>query len=90
MRNASDVADESEFAALLAHVRKRIGQLADELISGQIGIKPYWIARQTPCPRCPYRSVCRFEPGIDSYHVLPAMKREDALKAIAERGNDGG
>jgi ATP-dependent helicase/nuclease subunit B len=90
MRHNSDVADETEFTALLAHVQKRIGQLADQLITGEIGIKPYWIARETPCPRCPYRSVCRFEPGIDQYNILPAMKREDVLKKITEGAGDGG
>jgi ATP-dependent helicase/nuclease subunit B len=90
MRHASDVADESEFTALLLHVEKRIGELADGLISGDIRIEPYWIGRETPCPHCEFRSVCRFEPGIDKYHVLRTMKREDVLKMVTDGGDDAG
>jgi ATP-dependent helicase/nuclease subunit B len=83
LRNVSDVADQAEFEALLQHVEQRLGELADEVISGDVSVAPYMIARQTPCPHCEFRSVCRFEPGINRYRMLPAMKREDVLKTVS-------
>jgi ATP-dependent helicase/nuclease subunit B len=82
--NASDAADSSTFAALMRFVENRIGELADQLIAGTIEVRPYMIGTQTPCPNCNYRSVCRFDPGINQYFVLPAMKRAAVLERIAE------
>jgi ATP-dependent helicase/nuclease subunit B len=87
-RNTTDVADEHEFNALLTHVERRLGELADQIVTGDIRVAPYWISRQTPCPRCEYRSVCRFEPGINRYNILPGMKREEVLTKVTIRGQE--
>jgi ATP-dependent helicase/DNAse subunit B len=83
-RNASDVADPAEFAALLSFVMRRIGQLADQIVAGRVDIAPYWINRQTPCGRCDYRSVCRFETSVNRYTILQPLRREDVLKKLVE------
>ncbi len=80
--NFSDLVEKSDFDALLKHVEKRIGELADQIAGGDIAVMPYMLSRQTPCSRCEYRSVCRFEPGINRYHMLKGMKREDVLVAV--------
>jgi ATP-dependent helicase/nuclease subunit B len=82
--DASDVADTSSFGALLAHVKRRIGELADQIVGGNVALHPYRINRQTPCPRCEMRSVCRFDASINKYHPLPAMKRTEVLRRVAE------
>jgi ATP-dependent helicase/nuclease subunit B len=83
-RNQSDVADPAEFAALLAFVHRRLGRLADEVVDGRVDVAPYRINRATPCPRCDYRSICRFEPSINRYTNLQPMKREDVFVRITE------
>lgn len=80
-RDRSDVAESAEFAGLLAHVQRRLGELGDQILSGSIAIQPYRINRLTPCPRCDFRSVCRFDPAVNGYHHLPGMKRDEVLKA---------
>ncbi|MEO6435845.1 MAG: PD-(D/E)XK nuclease family protein [Tepidisphaeraceae bacterium] len=87
--NASDAADADAFAALLKFVEKRIAELADRLIEGEIGVRPYRIGTETPCSTCDYRSVCRFDPRINRYLNLSSMKRADVLAAVAEGGRDG-
>lgn len=82
-RHNTDVANEVEFNALLQHVEKRLGQLAEQIMAGAIGISPYWMNRETPCPRCEYRSVCRFEPGINQYRILGGMGREEVLQKVS-------
>ncbi len=89
-RHSTDVADAAEFAAILDHVEKKIGELADRVTSGDIRVFPFWINRETPCPRCEYRSVCRFEPGMNRYNKLPAIKRDEVLKELAGGGADEG
>jgi ATP-dependent helicase/nuclease subunit B len=84
-RNSSDVSDSEQFAGLLHHVRKTIGKLADRMLAGDIAIAPYRIHRLSPCPQCEFRSVCRFDPAINSYHHLPGMKREEVLEVVRMR-----
>jgi ATP-dependent helicase/nuclease subunit B len=81
-KHATDVADQAEFEALLHLVQQRLGELADQVIGGNVTVSPYMIGRQTPCPRCEYRSVCRFEPGVNHYRTLTAMKRDEVLKVV--------
>jgi ATP-dependent helicase/nuclease subunit B len=82
-RNATDDATEEEFTALLKHVEKRLGEITDEILRGNVAVHPYMIGNRTPCPHCEYRSVCRFEPGINHYRMLPTMKREDVLAIVS-------
>jgi ATP-dependent helicase/nuclease subunit B len=83
-RRASDVADKAEFEALLAHVRKKLGDLADAVLSGEVGIHPYRIGTDTPCPGCGYRAVCRFDPAVDHYRNFVPMGKEQVFKRIID------
>jgi ATP-dependent helicase/nuclease subunit B len=85
-RRASDVADRAEFDALLAHVRQKLADLADAVLSGEIRVHPYRINTNTPCPRCGYRSVCRFDPSVDRYNNLAPMGREQVLVQLTQGG----
>jgi ATP-dependent helicase/nuclease subunit B len=80
--NQSDAADSAQFAALLRHVERRIGELADQIMAGRIDIRPYRMARQTPCPRCEFRSVCRLEPSPGCYEELEGMDRQEMFERL--------
>ena len=88
-RNKSDVADPAEFAALLGYVRRRVGELADQILAGVVDIAPYRINRESPCPRCAYRGVCRFEPDINRYHFLTPLNREGVFRKLTEGTSEG-
>jgi ATP-dependent helicase/nuclease subunit B len=84
----SDAAEPEPFAALLALVRRRIGELADEIIDGQISVAPYRLGLTTPCPTCAYRAVCRFDPVTDGYRSLASLSREQVIeRAVEEVGH---
>jgi ATP-dependent helicase/nuclease subunit B len=83
-RQNTDVATAAEFNALLAQVERRLGQAADRVVDGSVEVRPYMLGRQTPCPRCEYRTVCRFEPGVNTYRILQPMRREDVLTKVVE------
>lgn len=87
--DSSDAADSESFAALLRFVRKRIAELADRLIDGVIDVRPYRRGTTTPCSHCDYRAVCRFDPAINQYLNLPAMKRSVVLEKVT-RGDTHG
>ena len=88
-RDSSDVASTDEFAALLRFVESKIAQLADQIIEGNIDIRPYRIGRQSPCPWCEFRAVCRFDVTVNGYHPLAAMKRTEVLAQVLKEAGDG-
>jgi ATP-dependent helicase/nuclease subunit B len=83
-RNTGDAVLPEEFAALLAHAEKRIGELSDRIVSGEISIRPSRLGRVAPCPQCEFRDVCRFEPAPGAYVELEPMKREQMLQRVME------
>jgi ATP-dependent helicase/nuclease subunit B len=89
-RGSTDVADPAQFRGLLAHVGKKLGELADGVMSGEVGVTPYRLNQETPCPRCGYRSVCRFDAAINRYHNLPPLSKEQVLDTVAEAGEAAG
>jgi ATP-dependent helicase/nuclease subunit B len=83
----SDLADAAEFAGLLRIVKRRLGELADQVIGGEIGIRPYRMRTESPCPHCDYRAVCRFDLAHNVYHPLEPMSRAQVLeRAVGEGG----
>jgi ATP-dependent helicase/nuclease subunit B len=77
----NDVIGAQEMDGLLRHVRSVLQRLAGEILSGRVEVKPYRLGDQTPCARCDYRDVCRFEPS-QGYAPLPVMKRSDVLAKV--------
>jgi ATP-dependent helicase/nuclease subunit B len=89
-RRSSDVADRTQFRGLLTHVRGQLGALADGVLSGEVGVTPYRLNLDTPCPGCGYRSVCRFDPAVNRYHHLAPMSKEQVLDKVTEGAPEGG
>lgn len=81
-RAKSDVLFADEFNALLGHVRECIADIAGQILSGDISVRPYYLSGKTPCPGCDFRSVCRFEKAVDPYRPLQAVSGEQALVKI--------
>lgn len=70
------VVSAQQLATLLGFVRRRLTDLGRRILSGQIEVRPYRRQNgQVPCGWCPYRSVCRFEPGMGGrYRNLANLK----------------
>jgi ATP-dependent helicase/nuclease subunit B len=80
----SDAAEPAQFEALLRHVKRRIGELADFVIAGEISIRPYRLSDTSPCVFCSYASVCRFDNAVDKYHELESFKRDAIFQMLRE------
>ena len=67
-----DVLAPEAFARLIEWTRAKIGQLADEMMDGEIGVHPYRLKTLTPCSTCDFRSVCRLDLAFNRYQeILP-------------------
>lgn len=80
--DASDVASRAEFEGVLAHARRKIGELADAILSGDVRVSPCRIAHWRPCGWCEMSSVCRVELGLSESRFAEPMKRSDALQKM--------
>jgi ATP-dependent helicase/nuclease subunit B len=83
----SDAVESEQFRALLDVARKKLAELTEGILSGDIRIAPYRLNDTSPCPRCEFRSVCRFDPAINRYNYLPSINKAEFF-ASAAKGDD--
>jgi ATP-dependent helicase/nuclease subunit B len=86
LAKGGDAVEPTTFAGLLKLVEQKLGELADQIIAGNIKVDPYRIGTATPCPRCDYRSVCRFDPARQGYRKLAEIDRDGVIKHATELG----
>ncbi len=67
-KNKEIILSEEEFTILRDYVRESIGEILKELFHGNISIIPYKDKEKIPCTYCTYKSICQFEPKIESNH----------------------
>ncbi|HPD31357.1 MAG TPA: PD-(D/E)XK nuclease family protein [Phycisphaerae bacterium] len=85
----SDLASPKEFEAIMAHVSRKMGELADSLLDGNVEVKPYRLNKTSPCKWCPYMAVCRYEADWQPPNTLaPLGRRADILKRLTEEHPD--
>ncbi|MBN1818714.1 MAG: PD-(D/E)XK nuclease family protein, partial [Sedimentisphaerales bacterium] len=71
-----------QFERLLTFTRSKILELAFRLCEGAIDITPYRLGRQSPCSRCDYAAVCKFDWQINDYNPLTPMDKRTVLDAM--------
>jgi ATP-dependent helicase/nuclease subunit B len=91
-RERSDAATADEFDLLIRFVEAKVRELASGIVKGVVGVEPYLYHDVSPCVRCDYRKLCRFETSVNRYRVLQPLKRSDALDAMRKQvgGNETG
>jgi len=72
----------SDFGKILKFTKKKIIQLAQEILSGKIDVKPYRLNEKPPCIFCKYKSVCRFDWQINDYNPLKSLRKPAALNEM--------
>ncbi len=87
--DTGDAAEPAQFAALLAHTRRKLGELADGVLDGDVSVSPYRLKNFSPCHWCPMKAICRFEFGDPGMRHLDDLKRSDVFTRVGE-GDDAG
>ncbi|MEJ2701785.1 MAG: exodeoxyribonuclease V subunit gamma [Sedimentisphaerales bacterium] len=70
------------FERVLRFAEERIVQLAEQIVSGEIGVKPYRLNQASPCTYCPYKSVCRVDWQINDFNFLESLNKAQVLDKI--------
>jgi len=75
--------------ALQGYIHTVIGKLAEEILGGNIAIRPYYKlkGKKTPCAYCSYKSICQFQAGFgNQYHYIRERNKEAVLEQIKREG----
>lgn len=76
-----------EFEDLQKYMNYTIKQIAKEIYSGKIDLKPYNKDGVKPCDYCHYKAICSFNPGFcnNKYNYIDKRTKDDVMKDIKEK-----
>lgn len=82
----SRVITKEDFSNLQKTVRKIIQQISNEILNGKIEIKPMYdkSGKKVSCEQCSYKSICAFNPKINSYEYIQKKTKEEILDEIRQ------
>lgn len=80
----SSILTKEEFTSLQKKIRKLIKQIADEILSGRIEIKPTYNPKQkkSACEYCPYKTICGFNPKKNVYEYIPNKTKDQIFEEL--------
>ena len=84
-QNLSNAIDEYDFANLQKKVRKIIKEISNEILNGDISIKPYYNKdKKTPCEYCNYKTICNFNTKQkgNNYNYIKYIEKSEILEEI--------
>jgi len=76
----------NDFENVLEFTEKKIVELAKEILSGKIGVRPYRLGTEPACSTtyCKYKPVCRFDWQVNDYNVLAPLKKPQVLENMRD------
>lgn len=82
----SNSVNKEQFKYLQRYTNKLIKEIANEILSGNIDIKPTYNRKKkkTPCEYCEYKSICNFDNTKNEYNYVPDLEKEVILDIIKE------
>lgn len=88
LSNKSSNITKMQFEYLQKYTNKIIKQISEEILSGNIDVKPYYNTKdkKTPCEYCTYKSICQFDTGIckKEYKYISNLEKETILEMMKE------
>lgn len=78
----SDIVTKEEFTKLRELVNKIIKQISNEILKGNIELKPMYNrkTKTATCEYCEYRTICGFNPNYNSYNFIGHKTKEEILQ----------
>ncbi len=73
-----------DFEKVLRFAEAKIIELAEQITSGRIEVKPYRLGTASPCTWCEYRSLCRFDWQVNDYNFLDSVGKPYVLEKIGD------
>lgn len=75
-----------EFKILQDYIYKTIKDIAREILSGNIDLKPYYKKGKTPCEYCEYKGICGFNPrqNNNNYRYIDQRTKDEILAKMEQ------
>ena len=85
----SSVATKEQFEMLLKHVKENLINTCEEMLSGEIDIKPYKKKDITPCAYCEYSAICQFDPTLkeNTYKIIKDRKDQEIWELLSNESD---
>ena len=84
----SDVVTEDEFTLLRKYVNKKMIELCEDMLSGDVKIQPTKHSNRTHCEYCDFSAICQFDTSIkDNKYKIIMKKPENDIWNNIEKGN---
>ncbi|UCC96778.1 MAG: exodeoxyribonuclease V subunit gamma [Phycisphaerales bacterium] len=80
--NRSGALTPEAFEEVLRLAERKIVRLAQDIVSGEISIRPYRLKKESPCGYCCYKPVCRFDWQINDYNLLEPVSKLQVLEKM--------
>lgn len=82
----SNTITKEQFMKLQKYTNKIIKQISNEILSGDINLKPYYNIKnkKTPCTYCNYKAICQFKPGNcgNDYNYIGKLEKDEIFSKI--------
>ena len=90
LSKSSSAITEEQFEILRSYVRESIVRLCDDMLKGNIKIRPAKNAKYKACEHCSYASVCQFDTSMkdNNYNYLLKKKDEDVWELMKKKIKD--
>ena len=82
VHGASPVLSDAQFESLKTITEQILIHLYEKIQSGDISIYPIKSGQFTACTYCPYKSICRFEPGLEENNFNYLVKNKNAKNIL--------
>ena len=83
---SSSTITRKEFESLQKYAVKIIKQISNEILSGNIELRPFYSqkGKNTPCSYCEYKSICQFNPKFknNNYRYVPNVPKQEILDKL--------
>ena len=63
-------------------VEKKMTELGNSLMHGDISIKPYEYEGRKPCEYCEFKNICAYEDGVDQVEKIKKVSLEEGKHAL--------
>ena len=78
----SSILNTTQLMNLGRFVEKKMTELGNSLMHGDISIKPYEYDGKKPCDYCEFRNICAYEEGVDQTEKIKKVSLEEGKHAL--------
>lgn len=90
LRKSSKAISEETFGEVAAFTNRKVREIGEQIVSGEIGISPYKHDKGTGCDYCEFSKICGFDGKIPGYEYkkIQRLSNEKSLEMISEVVNE--